>query len=60
MVDIFHESSSNFKSVSLSTLTKIRMAVHVGDPGLDLPSMLSPATSKCQRREGTGQEKLIL
>lgn len=56
MLDFFHEPSSNFKSLSLSTYTKIRMAVHVGDQGLDLPSILSPATSKCRRRVGTGEE----
>ena len=58
-VDFFQEPSSNFKSVSLSTLTKIRMAVHGGDQGIDLPSILSPATSACHRRVGTGEENLI-
>lgn len=38
---------------------KIRMAVHGGDQGFHLPSILSPATSECQRRVGSGEVDLI-
>lgn len=38
----------------------MRMAVNGGDQGIHLPSILSPATSECQRRVGIGEENLIL